>query len=134
MYDVFSLAPYDWPPVPSMFLAGKKVRFTADGRLVESTPAGERYVFRFDDTTESSYEIPEDDGATLVRRRREQRGPAILEDFGLVAYLAVGGEARAAQFLKSFGLLSCDAGLSVKTSRCAATACMQRVRSLAAGT
>ena len=33
-YFVFSSMPYDWPPVPSFFLAGQKVRFSDEGALL----------------------------------------------------------------------------------------------------
>ena len=33
-YFVFSLVPYDWPPVPNFFLAGQKVRFSDEGALL----------------------------------------------------------------------------------------------------
>ena len=46
-YYVFSGSPYDYPPIPHFAMAGKTVRWSADGDLIELTPTGEVCLFRF---------------------------------------------------------------------------------------
>ena len=66
-YFVFSELDYTWPPAPHHFLAGKKVRFAADGRLLEALDGGEVWLYDFSrgyDGVEE-YDVPEQ--ATDVR-------------------------------------------------------------------
>jgi hypothetical protein len=77
-YYVFSNMPYDFPPVPYFFLAGKKVRFSEDGRLMEWRPEGEVWSFDFGPDVpewkpwlplpEAGYRIPPQEGDTLAYR------------------------------------------------------------------
>ena len=46
-YFVISDMPELWPPVPSQFIAGKKLRW-AGAHLIEHTADGEQALFRFD--------------------------------------------------------------------------------------
>ena len=65
-YFVFSAMPYDWPPVPYFFLAGKKVRFAADGRLMERRAEGETFLFHFGLEHNETYALAESEPDTVV--------------------------------------------------------------------
>ena len=65
-YYVFSGSPYDYPPIPHFAMAGKTVRWTADGDLMELTPTGEVCLFRF--SLPSPYVIAAVDDDTLCYR------------------------------------------------------------------
>ena len=56
-YFVISDMPELWPPVPSQFIAGKKLRWKGD-HLMERTADGEQALFRFDGDSEyASYDV-----------------------------------------------------------------------------
>ena len=65
-YYVFSESPYDYPPIPPFAMAGKTVRWSADGDLLELTPTGEVCLFRF--SVPSPYVIAAVDDDTLCYR------------------------------------------------------------------
>ena len=67
-YFVFSAMPYEWPPVPYFFLAGKKVRLAADGRLMERRPDGETFLFHFGLGHRETYSLAESEPDTVVRK------------------------------------------------------------------
>ncbi|MCE2450594.1 MAG: hypothetical protein J4F35_20230 [Candidatus Latescibacteria bacterium] len=68
-YFVISDMPEYWPPVPSYFIAGKKLRWSGD-RLMERTAAGEQSLFRFGRASgasgpyRDSYALTTQEGAT----------------------------------------------------------------------
>ncbi|MFA6108594.1 MAG: hypothetical protein WDA75_07490 [Candidatus Latescibacterota bacterium] len=65
-YYVFSDLDYDFPPVPSFFLAGKKVRWDDQGRLMVRWQDGEFCLYDF--SHEGTYDIPEqEDGVSQVK-------------------------------------------------------------------
>lgn len=101
-YYVFSEIPYEWPPAPYFFLAGKKVRFTEEGRLMERWQDSETALFDFGER--ESYSIPEHEGDTSVGKL--YRPIKIFPDW-ITFYF--GGhennrEDRRAQFLQFFGM------------------------------
>ena len=56
-YYTFSPMPYDWPPPPDFFLAGKKVRIDEKGALIELVGNAERYLFDFTFSQDADREI-----------------------------------------------------------------------------
>ena len=71
-YFVISDMPELWPPVPSQFIAGKKLRWKGD-HLLERTDDGEQALFRFDEGDEygrSHYDVTIQ-GQTIQVRTRE---------------------------------------------------------------
>ena len=124
-YFVISDMPEYWPPAPSYFIAGKKLRWVGD-QLMERTADGERSLFRFGGASgasgasgEANYTVATQEGTPQVTRwggrfrfdfddddgvggasDSERYGPT-LEDYSIYE---VGG----ATFLQGFGIESCS--------------------------
>lgn len=124
-YFVISDMPDFWPPAPSYFIAGKKLRWAGD-QLMEHTADGEWSLFRFGEASgasgasgEVNYTVATQEGTPQVTRwgglfrfdfddddgvggasDSESYGPA-LEDYSIYE---IGG----ATFLQGFGIESCS--------------------------
>lgn len=113
-YCVFSDMPYEEPPVPYFFVAGKKVRFDGN-QLLFREQDGDVALYRFDFGVYGgySYAIPETEADTLASA---QQGLRLLGHRGSVAratirfYLQGHGEDewRYAEFVEGFGLYGCN--------------------------
>ena len=57
-YFVFSDVEYDWPPVPNLFLAGQKVRFSDKGTLLFRWQGQDIPLYAFRDPDCCSPEYP----------------------------------------------------------------------------
>ena len=124
-YFVISDMPEYWPPAPSYFIAGKKLRWVGD-QLMERTADGERSLFRFGGASgasgEANYTVAIQEGTAQVSRRgsgefnfdfnnenddgvggasdSESYGPA-LEDYSTY-------ESGGATFVRGFGMEGCS--------------------------
>ena len=67
-YYVLSDMPAYWPPAPSYFIAGKKLRW-AGTHLMERTVNGERSVFRFDGANDAGYSVETDGVSSPIKRQ-----------------------------------------------------------------
>ena len=67
-YYVLSDLPDNWPPAPSYFIAGKKLRW-AGTHLRERTVNGERSVFRFDGANDAGYSVETDGVSSPIKRQ-----------------------------------------------------------------
>ena len=65
MYFVFSDMPDNWPPVPSYFIAGKKLRWEGTSLMVR-TSEGEQALYRFDGENKTEYDVSTDEGYDRV--------------------------------------------------------------------
>ena len=118
-YFVLSDMPEYWPPVPSYFIAGKKLRW-ADDQLMERTADGEQSLFRFG---EASYAVATPEGATQVTTREIH--DSYSHDYRFIfkdgdgaegasdseSYSPVENpdyEVRIVVFLKGFGIRACE--------------------------
>ena len=119
-YFVISDMPDFWPPPPSYFIAGKKLRWAGD-QLMERTADGERSLFRFGGASgasgEANYAVAIQEGATQVTRwgglfrfdfddEEGVGGASDSEYYGppLVRSYEVGG----ATFIQGFGIEYCS--------------------------
>ena len=137
-YFVISDMPEFWPPVPSQFIAGKKLRWAGD-HLMERTADGEQALFRFeggDEYGRSHYDVTIQ-GQTIQVTAWETRansrhnydfrfsggaGPVRVYDPDAVDYydLDAGRELNEVRvefragiaFLKGFGVRACGVGLN----------------------
>ena len=138
-YFVISDMPESWPPVPSQFIAGKKLRWAGD-HLMERTADGEQALFRFDgsgDGSKYAYYDVTIQGQTIQVTAWETRansrhnydfrfsggaGPVRVYDPDAVDYydLDAGRELNEVRvefragiaFLKGFGVRACGVGLN----------------------
>ena len=81
-YYVLSDLPDNWPPAPSYFIAGKKLRW-AGTHLMERTADGERSVFRFDGANDAGYTVETDGVSSPIKRQ------------GWFEYMELGCQSRA---------------------------------------
>ncbi len=58
-YFVFSDVDYSWPPVPNLFLAGQKVRFSDEGMLLFRWNGQDIPLYAFNPQYPNEYSIPE---------------------------------------------------------------------------
>lgn len=101
-YHVFSDMPYDFPPAPYFFLAGKKVRFAEDGRLMEWRPEGEVWTFHFGPDVpdwepwlplpEAGYPISYQEDDTLATRDLTRFSGTFTMDFRLLGHPLLVGD------------------------------------------
>ena len=138
-YFVISDMPEFWPPVPSQFIAGKKLRWEGD-HLLERTADGEQALFRFDgggDLSKYAYYDVVIEGQTIQVTAWETRansrheysfrfsggaGPVRVYDADAVDYydLDAGRELDEVRvelkagisFLKGFGIRACGVGIN----------------------
>lgn len=85
LYYVFDVPDHEWP-FPCFFLAGKKVRFAGDGRLLELTDGVEICVYDLSsELAENPYPIPEHEGDTQVTRNPSS-GPSKTYSFAFLGH------------------------------------------------
>lgn len=113
-YYVFSDLDYDFPPVPSFFLAGKKVRWDDQGRLMVRGQEGEFCLYDF--SHEGTYEIPkQEDGVSQVNGSLGSYSSSIFFYrfvFDTDPHDVIMG--RYVNFVYSFGLCYLDVGFGVE--------------------
>ncbi len=106
-YYVLSDMPSNWPPAPSYFIAGKKLRWEGT-HLMERTAEGEQALYRFDGTNKAEYAVSTDEGDTLATVRRRPTSVPMYEfefhGFMEEGYYPVGR----GRFLAGYGLDRCD--------------------------
>ena len=106
-YYVISEMPSNWPPAPSYFIAGKKLRWEGT-HLMERTAEGEQALYRFDGTNKAEYAVSTDEGDTLAKVRRRPT-PVPMYEFEFHGFMEEGyypvGRGR---FLAGYGLDRCD--------------------------
>ncbi|MFA6109291.1 MAG: hypothetical protein WDA75_11040 [Candidatus Latescibacterota bacterium] len=112
-YYVFSDLDYDFPPVPSFFLAGKKVRWDEQGRLMVRGQDTEFCLYDF--SHEGTYDIPEqEDGVSRCEGAPYGSPPTYYNNFffSTVPQDIIAG--RWVQFAYSFGISYLDVGFGVE--------------------
>lgn len=110
-YYVFSEMPYSWPPPPYFFLAGKSVRWGADGALILRDKGSEVSLFRFNSNQDGiriSYPISGHDGDTLAVGSLERYVGALRYGFVFLGLRPYKFESRGATWIYSFGMETCD--------------------------